>query len=110
MVQYSEGIVQNRTKPLIAGADKPICQLSLQGLTDRGACAISAHREFALKEAAPVMADDRIDGDLLVLTHEFLSLMLGVRRSGVTTALQRWSEGISFPGRGETSLSSIAKD
>jgi CRP-like cAMP-binding protein len=34
------------------------------------------------------MADDRIDGDRLPLTHEFLSLMLGVRRSGVTTALQ----------------------
>ena len=35
-----------------------------------------------------LMADDRIDGDQLPLTHEFLSLMLGVRRSGVTTALQ----------------------
>jgi CRP-like cAMP-binding protein len=35
-----------------------------------------------------LMADDRIDGDRLPLTHEFLSLMLGVRRSGVTTALQ----------------------
>jgi CRP-like cAMP-binding protein len=35
-----------------------------------------------------LMADDRIAGDRLPLTHEFLSLMLGVRRSGVTTALQ----------------------
>jgi CRP-like cAMP-binding protein len=35
-----------------------------------------------------LMADDRIDGDQLPLTQEFLSLMLGVRRSGVTTALQ----------------------
>jgi CRP-like cAMP-binding protein len=35
-----------------------------------------------------LMADDRIDGDRLPLTHEFLSLTLGVRRSGVTTALQ----------------------
>jgi CRP-like cAMP-binding protein len=35
-----------------------------------------------------LMAHDRIDGDRLPLTHEFLSLMLGVRRSGVTTALQ----------------------
>ena len=34
------------------------------------------------------MADDRIDGNELPLTHEFLSMMLGVRRSGVTLALQ----------------------
>jgi CRP-like cAMP-binding protein len=35
-----------------------------------------------------LMAHDRIDGDELPLTHEFLSLMLGVRRPGVTEALQ----------------------
>ena len=35
-----------------------------------------------------LMADDRIDGEELPLTHEFLSLMLGVQRSGVTIALQ----------------------
>ncbi len=29
-----------------------------------------------------LMADDRIDGSRLPLTHEFLSLMLGVRRAG----------------------------
>jgi CRP-like cAMP-binding protein len=34
-----------------------------------------------------LMAHDRIDGDEIKLTHEFLSIMLGVRRSGVTTAL-----------------------
>ena len=34
-----------------------------------------------------LMADDRVDGNSLPLTHEFLSLMLGVRRAGVTEAL-----------------------
>jgi CRP-like cAMP-binding protein len=35
-----------------------------------------------------LMCHDRIDGDELPLTHEFLGLMLGVRRSSVTLATQ----------------------
>jgi CRP-like cAMP-binding protein len=34
-----------------------------------------------------LMAHDRVGNDLLPLTHEFLSIMLGVRRPGVTDAL-----------------------
>jgi CRP-like cAMP-binding protein len=35
-----------------------------------------------------MMAHDRLDGDQLPLTHEFLGLMLGTHRPGVTIALQ----------------------
>jgi CRP-like cAMP-binding protein len=35
-----------------------------------------------------LMAHDRLDSNILPLTHEFLSLMLGVRRAGVTEAIQ----------------------
>jgi Mn-dependent DtxR family transcriptional regulator len=34
------------------------------------------------------MTHDRVDGDIIFLTHEFLSFMLGVRRSGITEVLQ----------------------
>ena len=45
-----------------------------------------------------LMAHDRIGEDTLPLTHEFLSLMLGVRRPGVTDALNvlRKQELISY--------------
>jgi CRP-like cAMP-binding protein len=36
-----------------------------------------------------LMASDRVEGPEMTLTHEFLSLMLGVRRPGVTDALHR---------------------
>ena len=49
-----------------------------------------------------LMAQDRAESDRLALTHEFLSLMLGVRRSGVTQALQGLREqGLISYGRGE---------
>jgi CRP-like cAMP-binding protein len=35
-----------------------------------------------------LMADDRIDGSELALTHRFLSIMLGVQRPGVTVAVR----------------------
>ena len=35
-----------------------------------------------------LMVHDRVEGDDLPLTHEFLSLMLAVRRAGVTLAIQ----------------------
>jgi CRP-like cAMP-binding protein len=48
-----------------------------------------------------LMADDRVDGSSLPLTHEFLSLMLGVRRAGVTEALHVLeSKGLISSSRG----------
>lgn len=35
-----------------------------------------------------LMCHDRVDGDEIKITHEFLGVMLAVRRSGVTLALQ----------------------
>lgn len=48
-----------------------------------------------------LMADDRIDGEELPLTHEFLGLMLGTYRPGVTKAIQALEkEGLIAARRG----------
>jgi CRP-like cAMP-binding protein len=53
-----------------------------------------------------LMAQDRMDGHALPLTHEFLSMMLGVRRPGVTIALQFLERrGLIRRVRGQISIS-----
>jgi len=48
-----------------------------------------------------LMAQDRIASKELILTHEFLALMLGVRRAGVTVALQHFEvKGLITAARG----------
>jgi len=50
------------------------------------------------------MARDRLDGDEMILTHEFLALMLGVRRA-VTGALQAFeSQGLVETARGSVTI------
>src|SRR4051812_7853273 len=39
-----------------------------------------------------LMAHDRLRSERLPLTHDFIPLMLGVRRAGVTTTLQKLKE------------------
>ncbi len=52
-----------------------------------------------------LMAQDRIQSDVLPLTHEFLSLMLAVRRAGVTVALNALRErGLISYRRGEITI------
>jgi CRP-like cAMP-binding protein len=49
-----------------------------------------------------LMANDRLEGNEIPLTHEFLSLMLGVRRAGVTVALNYLEQrGIIQLARGD---------
>ena len=46
-----------------------------------------------------LMAHDRMDGDEVPLTHEFLALMLSVRRAGVTEAIHKFEEALLIGAR-----------
>jgi CRP-like cAMP-binding protein len=52
-----------------------------------------------------LMAHDRMDTDAVPLTHEFLAVMLGVRRAGVTVALHSFERrGFVTMRRGQLTL------
>ena len=52
-----------------------------------------------------LMAQDRMDGNTVILTHEFLAIMLGSRRAGVTNALNEFeSRGFIETRRGAISI------
>ena len=54
-----------------------------------------------------LMAHDRMDTNLVPLTHEFLAVMLGVRRAGVTVALKNFEQlGLVTTKRGELTVAS----
>jgi CRP-like cAMP-binding protein len=61
-----------------------------QYFADQLAQSVACNRLHTLDERCArwlLMTHDRVDGDAFELTHEFLSLMLGVRRAGVTVAM-----------------------
>lgn len=66
----------------------------------------NAHARMDIRLARWIlMAHDRIGDDTLPLTHEFLSLMLGVRRAGVTDALKALrKQGLISYKRGEITV------
>jgi CRP-like cAMP-binding protein len=52
-----------------------------------------------------LMTHDRLEGDDVALTHEFLAIMLGVRRSGVTEVLQSLQQqGLIRYGQGKITV------
>lgn len=52
-----------------------------------------------------LMAHDRLDSDFVPLTHEFLAVMLGVRRAGITVALHSFERrGMITTRRGQLTL------
>jgi CRP-like cAMP-binding protein len=52
-----------------------------------------------------LMASDRVDGEDIELTHEFLATMLGVRRPGVTVALKEFERrGLVGVARGAITI------
>ncbi len=62
----------------------------VQGLIVQVGQTAYANNDFTIEARLArwiLMTHDRLDGDALPLTHEFLSTMLGVRRPGVTTAI-----------------------
>ena len=71
----------------------PVRKLMLryaQYFTDQLSQSVACNRIHTLEERCArwlLMTHDRVHGDTFELTHEFLSLMLGVRRAGVTVAM-----------------------
>lgn len=71
-------------------AVRHLCLRFAQYFSDQLAQSVACNRLHTLEERCArwlLMTHDRIQGDSFELTHEFLALMLGVRRAGVTVAM-----------------------
>ncbi len=75
-------------------------EVSMAQVAQTAACN-SQHRLSQRLARWLLMVHDRLDGDELALTHEFLATMLGVRRSGVSDVLaSSQAAGLVRQGRG----------
>jgi CRP-like cAMP-binding protein len=80
---------------LLAACDKSVTLLRLlmryaQSLNVQATMTAASNAHYALPERLArwlLMCHDRTESDRMELTHEFLSMMLAVRRSGVTVTL-----------------------
>jgi CRP-like cAMP-binding protein len=96
---------------LSSGLNRALLRYAQAFMVQTAATVLANGRATVLERLARwlIMAQDRLDGDELPLTHEFLSMMLGVRRPGVTVAL-RELEGRALVRRGRVSIAVLDRD
>lgn len=85
------GVVEMRSAMRQSTTLQEILLRYVQTLMIQTALTVHAHASLNIEGRLArwlLMCHDRVDGDELALTHEFLSMMLGVQRAGVTLALQ----------------------
>jgi CRP-like cAMP-binding protein len=78
-----------RQETRMGGSLSDVLHLYMQALFNQISLTATCNRHHEIYERCSrwlLMTHDRVEGDRFLLTHEFLSKMLGVRRSGVTVA------------------------
>jgi CRP-like cAMP-binding protein len=90
------------------GALFPLLLRHAQALYEQTAQSVACNRRHEVDERCArwlLMTHDRVGADEFNLTHQFLALMLGVRRAGVTVALGTLQRaGLISNGRGTISV------